>query len=217
MAYNYYNYSYDGLAGSSYNRSYVPTTRFTISSNVHLPCGEIDFRTGLPKPDHTRRRTQAARLEMEENNRKEAILLRSIEKETAKTGIQISMRGFVLVVATVILLLGCMLLHTTGQIAGLNKDIIKLQDSIDEYDRENALLRTTLEENSSEAVITKIAVERLGMKHCDDAKAVHLIAPDTRPTAQESTAYAETYSAPVHVVQSSTSTELYNPFANSGY
>lgn len=217
MANTYYSYSYDGVAGSSYNRSYVPTTRFTISSNVYLPCGEIDFRTGMIKPEYTRRRTQAARLNLEETKAKEAGLLRSIEKETAKSGIQISVRAFILVVVSVILLLGFMLLYTTGRIEVLNKEILSMQESILEYETDNSELEEQIAYNSSAEVITDAAVNRLGMKHCNERKAIHLTAPETRPSGAESNGYANSYVEPAYTIHSSADAAPYNPFASSGY
>ena len=114
-------------------------------------------------------------------------------------------------------MLGFMLLHTTGQIAALYDDIDVMQETIRDYETSNEELQEQIDYNSSAEVIMDAAVERLGMKRCDERKAIHLIAPDTRPMAEENAAYTNTYVAPAYTIQSSADAAPYNPFANSGY
>ncbi|MBE5778663.1 MAG: hypothetical protein E7331_04935 [Clostridiales bacterium] len=216
MASNYtYTYSYDSLTSGSYNRSYVPTTRFTISSSVHLPCSEIDFRTGLVKPEYTRRRTQAARLELEANNLQQEALRQSIEKETAKTGVQISMRTFVLVVVSVVLILGLCLIYQTGKIAQLYHEINLTQITIGDYQDDNALLVKSIEDNSTENVIMTAARDRLGMVRRTEKEAIHLTAPETRPSAQQPVQTMG--SNDCNVASYGAESACINPFEYSGY
>lgn len=179
-----YVYNYDSLS-NSYNRSYVPTTRFTISSSVRVPFGEIDFRTGMLKPDHQRRRTQATRLEEEWNMRQQENILDTFKRETAKNGVCISMRAFILIVFTAIFVLGMMLLFQTGAIANLRNETTIIEETVEDYKAANNELLDSIAANSTETVIMTAARDRLGMVRRTEKDAIHLTAPETRPLETE--------------------------------
>lgn len=177
-------YTYDSLS-NSYNRNYVPTNRFQISSSVRLPSSEIDFRTGMLKPDHCRRRTQAARLELEWNLREEEKIQKALFEETAKKGVQVSMRTFILVVVSFVIFLCMSLIFQTAKIAELNREINLTQITIEDYKESNEELSDAIKENSAETVIMTAARDRLGMVRRSEKEAYHMIAPETRPAMQQ--------------------------------
>lgn len=179
-----YVYNYDSLA-NSYSRSYVPTTRFTISSSVRVPSGEIDFRTGMLKPDHYRRRTQAARLDEEWITRQEENIIETFKRETAKNGVRVSLRAYILIVFSAIFVLGMMLLFQTGAIANMRNETTIIEETVADYQAANDELLDSIAANSTETVIMTAARDRLGMVRRTEKDAIHLTAPETRPLQTE--------------------------------
>ena len=97
-----YVYTYDSFAQRGAEQ-YVPTERFQVKSSVYLPASDIDLRTGRLQPDRQRRRrTQALMLEKERLDAEDQTLSESLRREYSKSGVRISVRALVLIVAAVL-------------------------------------------------------------------------------------------------------------------
>ena len=180
-----YVYTYDSFAQRGAEQ-YVPTERFQVKSSVDLPASDIDLRTGRLQPDRQRRRrTQALRLDAEDQT-----LSESLRREYSKSGVRISVRALVLIVAAVLFFCGILLLSQQGMIAERQKAINRLERSIKDYRAQNASLEEEIAQASDASTICYAAARDLNMIPAEAAEAVYLVAVDTRPAAV--TASAET-------------------------
>ena len=135
-----YVYTYDSFAQRGAEQ-YVPTERFQVKSSVYLPASDIDLRTGRLQPDRQRRRrTQALMLEKERLDAEDQTLSESLRREYSKSGVRISVRALVLIVAAVLFFCGILLLSQQGMIAERQKAINRLERSIKDYRAQNASL-----------------------------------------------------------------------------
>lgn len=169
QAYDYGAYS-DG-----YMRA-IPNQRMYVRANVHLPCGEVDPRTGMPVHSGARRgRTQAKRMEL-------GSVSKEIEREEhASRGPKMTFRAaFMLVMATAFTL--CILfLVQQGQLTSKQKQLNDVRKDISLYQSLNLDLEARIAEASDPAKICYRAAKELGMIPCESASAIYLLALDTRP------------------------------------
>ena len=185
-----YVYTYDSFAQRGAEQ-YVPTERFQVKSSVDLPASDIDLRTGRLQPDRQRRRrTQALMLEKERLDAEDQTLSESLRREYSKSGVRISVRALVLIVAAVLFFCGILLLSQQGMIAERQKAINRLERSIKDYRAQNASLEEEIAQASDASTICYAAARDLNMIPAEAAEAVYLVAVDTRPAAV--TASAET-------------------------
>ena len=185
-----YVYTYDSFAQRGAEQ-YVPTERFQAKSSVYLPASDIDLRTGRLQPDRQRRRrTQALMLEKERLDAEDQTLSESLRREYSKSGVRISVRALVLIVAAVLFFCGILLLSQQGMIAERQKAINRLERSIKDYRAQNASLEEEIAQASDASTICYAAARDLNMIPAEAAEAVYLVAVDTRPAAV--TASAET-------------------------
>ena len=172
----------------SFNRMperYVPTARIGVSPNVRLPGGDMDMYTGQLKPDHVRRhRTQAANLEKAEKDRQELREMRkkdAMEREIQKGGVRIEIWKGMLLIAALLFICGVSLLWQQGLIVACQKEINSKEKIIAQYREENAVLEEQIAAASDPAVICYAASRDLNMIPAESAKAIELVAVDTRP------------------------------------
>ena len=185
-----YVYTYDSFAQRGAEQ-YVPTELFQVKSSVYLPASDIDLRTGRLQPDRQRRRrTQALMLEKERLDAEDQTLSESLRREYSKSGVRISVRALVLIVAAVLFFCGILLLSQQGMIAERQKAINRLERSIKDYRAQNASLEEEIAQASDASTICYAAARDLNMIPAEAAEAVYLVAVDTRPAAV--TASAET-------------------------
>ena len=185
-----YVYTYDSFAQRGAEQ-YVPTERFQVKSSVYRPASDIDLRTGRLQPDRQRRRrTQALMLEKERLDAEDQTLSESLRREYSKSGVRISVRALVLIVAAVLFFCGILLLSQQGMIAERQKAINRLERSIKDYRAQNASLEEEIAQASDASTICYAAARDLNMIPAEAAEAVYLVAVDTRPAAV--TASAET-------------------------
>ena len=185
-----YVYTYDSFAQRGAEQ-YVPTERFQVKSSVYLPASDIDLRTGRLQPDRQRRRrTPALMLEKERLDAEDQTLSESLRREYSKSGVRISVRALVLIVAAVLFFCGILLLSQQGMIAERQKAINRLERSIKDYRAQNASLEEEIAQASDASTICYAAARDLNMIPAEAAEAVYLVAVDTRPAAV--TASAET-------------------------
>lgn len=185
-----YVYTYDSFAQRGAEQ-YVPTESFQVKSSVYLPASDIDLRTGRLQPDRQRRRrTQALMLEKERLDAEDQTLSESLRREYSKSGVRISVRALVLIVAAVLFFCGILLLSQQGMIAERQKAINRLERSIKDYRAQNASLEEEIAQASDASTICYAAARDLNMIPAEAAEAVYLVAVDTRPAAV--TASAET-------------------------
>ena len=169
----------------------MPTERSQVKSSVYLPASDIDLRTGRLQPDRQRRRrTQALMLEKERLDAEDQTLSESLRREYSKSGVRISVRALVLIVAAVLFFCGILLLSQQGMIAERQKAINRLERSIKDYRAQNASLEEEIAQASDASTICYAAARDLNMIPAEAAEAVYLVAVDTRPAAV--TASAET-------------------------
>ena len=187
-----YVYTYDSFAQRSAEQ-YVPTDRFQVRSSVYLPASDIDLRTGRLQPDRQRRRrTQALTLERENLVEKDQTLGEALRRECSKSGVRISVRALVLIVAAVLFFCGILLLSQQGMIAERQKAINRLERSIKDYRAQNASLEEEIAQASDASTICYAAARDLNMIPADAAEAVYLVAVDTRPALTASNDTAQT-------------------------
>lgn len=185
-----YVYTYDSFAQRGAEQ-YVPTERFQVKSSVYLPASDIDLRTGRLQPDRQRRRrTQALMLEKERLDAEDQTLSESLRREYSKSGVRISVRALVLIVAAVLFFCGIVLLSQQGMIAERQKALNRLERSIKDYRAQNASLEEEIAQASDASTICYAAARDLNMIPAAAAEAVYLVAVDTRPalTASHDTA-----------------------------
>ena len=176
-----YVYTYDSFAQRGAEQ-YVPTERFQVKSSVYLPASDIDLRTGRLQPDRQRRRrTQALMLEKERLDAEDQTLSESLRREYSKSGVRISVRALVLIVAAVLFFCGILLLSQQGMIAERQKAINRLERSIKDYRAQNASLEEEIAQASDASTICYAAARDLNMIPAETAEAVYLVAVDTRP------------------------------------
>ena len=184
-----YVYTYDSFAQRGAEQ-YVPTERFQVS--VYLPASDIDLRTGRLQPDRQRRRrTQALMLEKERLDAEDQTLSESLRREYSKSGVRISVRALVLIVAAVLFFCGILLLSQQGMIAERQKAINRLERSIKDYRAQNASLEEEIAQASDASTICYAAARDLNMIPAEAAEAVYLVAVDTRPAAVNASAETE--------------------------
>ncbi len=169
----------------SFNRhpeKYVPNARISVSPNVHLPSGEIDFYTGQAKPDHLRRRrTQAKRLEREELDRKLQKNLERDEQEQKKGGVRVLMSTGMLIICGVMFVCAMILIAQRGRLEILQAQINDQHKTIETYLTANQELEGRIKAASDPSVICYNASQRLNMIPASSVQAIHLSAVDTRP------------------------------------
>ena len=159
-----YVYTYDSFAQRGAEQ-YVPTERFQVKSSVYLPASDIDLRTGRLQPDRQRRRrTQALMLEKERLDAEDQTLSESLRREYSKSGVRISVRALVLIVAAVLFFCGILLLSQQGMIAERQKAINRLERSIKDYRAQNASLEEEIAQASDASTICYAAARDLNMK-----------------------------------------------------
>ena len=187
-----YVYTYDSFAQRGAEQ-YVPTERFQVKSSVYLPASDIDLRTGRLQPDRQRRRrTQALMLEKERLDAEDQTLSESLRREYSKSGVRISVRALVLIVAAVLFFCGILLLSQQGMIAERQKALNRLERSIKDYRTQNASLEEEIAQASDASTICYAAARDLNMIPAEAAEAVYLVAVDTRPALTASNDTAQT-------------------------
>ena len=177
MNYTYENYDDDN------SRGYVfPNSRLYIHSSVYLPSSDIDPSTGMLRPDQPRRgRTQAMRQEYERLEREDKKLNEALQKQMARPGIRISLKGAILVVAAVSLVCGYSLLFQQGKLVERQKALNSMNKKIEEAAAINTEIAEKIAEASEESVICYAATRDLNMVSSKESEAVQLVAMDTRP------------------------------------
>lgn len=184
-----YVYTYDSFAQRGAEQ-YVPTERFQVKSSVYLPASDIDLRTGRLQPDRQRRRrTQALMLEKERLDAEDQTLSESLRREYSKSGVRISVRALVLIVAAVLFFCGILLLSQQGMIAERRRPST-VWNAPSRIIVPNASLEEEIAQASDASTICYAAARDLNMIPAEAAEAVYLVAVDTRPAAV--TASAET-------------------------
>ncbi len=177
----------------SFNRhpdKYVPTARISVSPNVYVPGGEIDFHTGQPKPDHLRRRrTQAKRMENEVLERKEKKEMRNYEREMNKGGVRIPLTTGLLIMSSVFFVCCIILLCQLGQIEASYDAIEAQKETIGEYQKMNEQLKGDIAAATDASVICYHASQKLNMVPASSVEAIHLSAVDTRPMENNAQQY----------------------------
>ena len=187
-----YVYTYDSFAQRGAEQ-YVPTDRFQVKSSVYLPASDIDPRTGQLQPDrHQRRRTQGLNLEREGLDKEGKSLNEALRREYSKSGVRISVRALVLIVAAVLFFCGILLLSQQGMIAERQKALNRLERSIKDYRAQNASLEEEIAQASDASTICYAAARDLNMIPAEAAEAVYLVAVDTRPALTASNDTAQT-------------------------
>ena len=187
-----YVYTYDSFAQRGAEQ-YVPTDRFQVKSSVYLPASDIDPRTGQLQPDrHQRRRTQGLNLEREGLDKEGKSLNEALRREYSKSGVRISVRALVLIVAAVLFFCGIVLLSQQGMIAERQKAINRMERSIKDYRTQNASLEEEIAQASDASTICYAAARDLNMIPAEAAEAVYLVAVDTRPALTASNDTAQT-------------------------
>ena len=187
-----YVYTYDSFAQRGAEQ-YVPTDRFQVKSSVYLPASDIDPRTGQLQPDrHQRRRTQGLNLEREGLDKEGKSLNEALRREYSKSGVRISVRALVLIVAAVLFFCGILLLSQQGMIAERQKALNRLERSIKDYRTQNASLEEEIAQASDASTICYAAARDLNMIPAEAAEAVYLVAVDTRPALTASNDTAQT-------------------------
>ena len=165
--------------------SVVERPRMYVHSNVYLPYGEVDPKTGVPVEGRSPRgRMQAKRVEYDQLER----AIRKHEEEADK-GYTLSLRSAVLLVAAVAFLLGMMLLSAQGTLTEAQKTLNRNQQQIKAYETANESLRQNIATASEETAICYAASQELGMIPPGSARAIHLPAADTRPTTADLPVY----------------------------
>ncbi len=187
-----YVYTYDSFAQRGAEQ-YVPTDRFQVKSSVYLPASDIDPRTGQLQPDrHQRRRTQGLNLEREGLDKEGKSLNEALRREYSKSGVRISVRALVLIVAAVLFFCGIVLLSQQGMIAERQKALNRMERSIKDYRTQNASLEEEIAQASDASTICYAAARDLNMIPAEAAEAVYLVAVDTRPALTASNDTAQT-------------------------
>ena len=187
-----YVYTYDSFAQRGAEQ-YVPTDRFQVKSSVYLPASDIDPRTGQLQPDrHQRRRTQGLNLEREGLDKEGKSLNEALRREYSKSGVRISVRALVLIVAAVLFFCGIVLLSQQGMIAERQKALNRMERSIKDYRTQNASLEEEIAQASDASTICYAAARDLNMIPAEAAEAVYLVAVDTRPARTASYDTAQT-------------------------
>lgn len=210
-----YVYTYDSFAQRGAEQ-YVPTDRFQVKSSVYLPASDIDPRTGQLQPDrHQRRRTQGLNLEREGLDKEGKSLNEALRREYSKSGVRISVRALVLIVAAVLFFCGILLLSQQGMIAERQKALNRLERSIKDYRAQNASLEEEIAQASDASTICYAAARDLNMIPAEAAEAVYLVAVDTRPALTASNDTAQT--AETDAVQKTTNpSDMIHISADSG-
>lgn len=169
----------------AYNRIY-------IRSNVYLPNGEVDPRTGMLRPDIRRRgRTQAMRAEMNSLNKEYGELDETLAKRAKEKGARMQMRTAVLTVAVFGFVLLMTLLFQQGRLTDAQKRLNRVTGEIESTQKTNDALTLQIAEASDPAAVCYTAVQRLGMVSPENAQAIHLTAVDTRPDMNAVSASAD--------------------------
>ncbi len=171
--------------GRERNVDTVTQPRMYVHSNVHLPYGEIDARTGMPVEGRTSRgRTQAKRMEYDRLNE----ALRKHDAEAAKP-FTMSLRTAILLVAAVAFVLGMMVLSTQETLTEKQKTLSTSQERVTAYQEANDGLREQIADAAKDLQICVDAVNNLQMVPSDSVQAIRLEALDPRPTSGELPVY----------------------------
>ncbi len=169
----------------AYNRIY-------IRSNVYLPSGEVDPRTGMLRPEIRRQgRTQAMRAEMNGLTKEYNALGQKVETRAQEKGRRMMTRTAVLTVAVFGFALLMTLLFQQGCLTDAQKKLNRVTNEIASMQKTNDALSLQIAEASDPANVCYTAVQRLGMVSPENAQAIHLTAMDTRPGASTVSASAD--------------------------
>ncbi|NLO86656.1 MAG: hypothetical protein GX096_14705 [Clostridiales bacterium] len=149
--------------------------RMSVSSSVRVPGSEVDYITGLLKPDIQRRsRMQANRKEMEELEKEERKIIKNSDKGISW--------GKSILFLSVILFTCCMILvFQYGQVVQMQTKINNSIDQIKVSSFANEELKTLIAEASDSATICYAAARDLNMVPAESVEAIHLVAEDPRP------------------------------------
>ncbi|MEG0268669.1 MAG: hypothetical protein RR821_00325 [Clostridia bacterium] len=181
---------YDSYAPHTSDR-YVPSSRMSVSNGVYLPDSDMDFQTGKLKPNTQKRtRMQGKRIEYEHLQREEKELEKAVQREVSKGGVRVSVRFGIFLIALSIFLGGLYLLIQQGVIADRQKAINRMADKLTACRSANAAIETQISDASDKATICYAAARDLNMIPAETAKAIHLVAMDTRPDEVASQAQA---------------------------
>ena len=176
---------YDDFQSFGRDDTTATQPRMYVRSNVYLPYGEVDPRTGMPVEGRgPRGRMQAKRMEYDQLE--EAI--RKHDAEAAKA-FTISFRSAVLLVALIAFVLGMMLVSTQGTLTEKQKTLNRSQQQVTAYQEANEKLRLSIAEASREEVICYAAAQDLNMVPASAAQAIELPAANTRPISAELPVY----------------------------
>ena len=180
MAQQYVAY---GNYENEYGREYIyPNGRMYVHSSVRLPNSEVDFRTGMVKPEARRRgRTQAMRIEYEALEREHSRMNEVFQRRMNQPGFRLSLRAAVLLLLVAAGILFIMVLAQQGTLVARQKSLQKIEQQVKTAAESNALLAAEIAEASNGAAVCYAAARDLKMIPSEAAEAIHLMAVDTRP------------------------------------